>query len=80
MMNNAVTPQLTIQRVARSVSLNLFGDVATDKMKLEDWFIVPPFSILNSSTKEWQQKKRDYHNGAITKEEYVEWKLQWDYK
>jgi transcriptional regulator with XRE-family HTH domain len=30
--------------------------------------------------KEWQQKKRDYHNGVITKEEYVEWKLQWDYK
>jgi len=29
--------------------------------------------------KEWQQKKRDYHNGVITKEEYVEWKLQWGY-
>jgi len=28
--------------------------------------------------KEWQQKKRDYHNGVITKEEYVEWKLQWE--
>jgi len=28
--------------------------------------------------KEWQQKKRDYYNGVITKEEYVEWKLQWD--
>jgi hypothetical protein len=28
--------------------------------------------------KEWQQKKSDYHNGVITKEEYVEWKLQWD--
>lgn len=29
--------------------------------------------------KEWQQKKREYHNGVITKEDYVEWKLQWDY-
>lgn len=25
-------------------------------------------------------KKRDYHNGVITKEEYVEWKLQWNLK
>lgn len=30
--------------------------------------------------KEWQQKKHEYHDGVITKEEYVEWKLQWDYE
>lgn len=27
---------------------------------------------------EWQNKKRDYHNGIITKDEYIEWKLQWE--
>lgn len=59
-MNNAEKPQLTIPRVTSSVSLNLFGEISTDKMKLEDWFIVPPFSILNSSTKEWQQKKKKW--------------------
>lgn len=52
--------QSVIQRVTSSVSLNLFGEISTDKMKLEDWFIVPPFSILNSSTKEWQQKKKKW--------------------
>ena len=60
MMYNAEKPQLTIPRVTSSVSLNLFGEISTDKMKLEDWFIVPPFSILNSSTKEWQQKKKKW--------------------
>ena len=60
MMNNGDKPQLTIPRVTSSVSLNLFGEITTDKMKLEDWFIVPPFSILNSSTKEWQQKKKKW--------------------
>lgn len=59
-MNNEQNPQLTKPLVTSSVSLNLFGEISTDKMKLEDWFIVPPFSILNSSTKEWQQKKKKW--------------------
>ncbi len=48
--------------------------------------IEPPIAIMFALTeyrkcfKEWQQKKRDYHDGVITKEEYVEWKLQWDYE
>jgi DNA modification methylase len=53
-------PKLHIAGVTSSVSLNIFGEISTDKMKLEDWFIVPPFSILNSSTKEWQQKKKKW--------------------
>jgi DNA modification methylase len=59
-MNNEQSPQLTIPRVTSSVSLNLFGEPIVDKMKLEDWFIVPPFSILNSASKEWQQKKKKW--------------------
>lgn len=58
MMNNAKKPQLTIPRVGRSISLNLFGEVTQDKKNLCDYFIVPPFSILNSSSKEWQQRKK----------------------
>lgn len=57
-MNNEQKPQLTIPRVGRSISLNLFGEVMQDKKNLHDYFIVPPFSILNSSSKEWQQRKK----------------------
>lgn len=57
-MNNAEKPQLTIPRVGRSISLNLFGEVPQDKKNLADYFIVPPFSILNASSKEWQQRKK----------------------
>jgi len=60
MLNNVPNPLLHIASVTSGVSLNLFGEISTDKMKLEDWFIVPPFSILNSATKEWQQKKKKW--------------------
>jgi 16S rRNA G966 N2-methylase RsmD len=59
-MNNEQNPQLTIPRVTSSVSLNLFGEITTDKMKLEDWFVVPPFSILNSASSKWQIKKKKW--------------------
>lgn len=39
---------------------DLFGEKIIDRKSLSDWFIVPPFSILNSSTKEWQQKKKKW--------------------
>jgi 16S rRNA G966 N2-methylase RsmD len=42
------------------MSKDLFGNEVKDKHKLEDWFIVPPFSILNSSSREWQQKKKKW--------------------
>jgi len=58
MINNAENPQLTIPRVGRSISLNLFGEVTQDKKNLADYFIVPPFSILNASSKEWQKRKK----------------------
>lgn len=58
MIEKQIKPQLTIPRVGRSISLNLFGEVTQDKKNLADYFIVPPFSILNSSSKEWQQRKK----------------------
>jgi DNA modification methylase len=53
-------PKLHIAGVTSNVSLNLFGEPNIDKMKLEDWFVVPPFSILNSASKEWQLKKKKW--------------------
>jgi len=58
MINNAEKTKLTIPRVGRSISLNLFGECIQDKKNLADYFIVPPFSILNASSKEWQQRKK----------------------
>lgn len=40
---------------------DLFGNIIYDKKKLSDWFVVPPFSILNSSSKEWQEKKKKWN-------------------
>lgn len=55
-----LNPKLHIAGVTSSVSLNLFGEPNIDKMKLKDWFVVPPFSILNSASKEWQLKKKKW--------------------
>ena len=37
---------------------DLFGDKIIYRKSLSDWFIVPPFSILNSASKDWQDKKK----------------------
>jgi len=37
---------------------DLFGNKIIDKKKLCDWFVVPPFSILNSASNDWQKKKK----------------------
>lgn len=60
LLNIPPTPKLHKAGVTSSVSLNLFGEPNIDKMKLADWFVVPPFSILNSASKEWQQKKKKW--------------------
>jgi len=39
---------------------DLFGNKIIDKKKLCDWFVVPPFSILNSTSKDWQLKKKKW--------------------
>ena len=40
--------------------IDLFGDKIVDKKKIEEWFVVPPFSILNSASSDWQLKKRKW--------------------
>lgn len=40
--------------------------------------IVFALSEYRTPIKEWQEKKQDYHHEKITKEEYIEWKLQWN--
>jgi len=44
---------------------DLFGNAIKDKMHLKDWFIVPPFSILNSSSQEWQDKKKKLYRNIV---------------
>lgn len=39
---------------------DLFGNDIVSKKKLSDWFIVPPFSILNSASRDWQEKKKKW--------------------
>jgi DNA modification methylase len=39
---------------------DLFGNEITEKKNLSDWFIVPPFSILNSASRDWQEKKKKW--------------------
>lgn len=37
---------------------DLWGNPVKDKKNLADWFIIPPFSIFNSASKEWQKRKK----------------------
>ena len=38
---------------------------------------VPSYRLLDDFLKEWQLRKRQLREGEITKEEYLEWKLNW---
>ena len=39
-------------------NVDLFGNDIIDKKNLSDWFIVPPFSILNVQSDTWQARKK----------------------
>lgn len=41
---------------------DLFGNNIVDKKKLSDWFIVPPFSVLNVGSDVWQSRKKIWMN------------------
>ena len=43
-------------------STDLFGELIKDKKNLSDWFIVPPFSILNVASDVWQLRKKIWMN------------------
>ncbi len=62
MMNNAEKPQLTIPRVTSSVSYDLFGNHVLDaKRTMSDYFGVAPFSILNTTDKDWINRKQRWN-------------------
>lgn len=61
-MNNAEKPQLTIPRVTSSVSYDLFGNPVLDaKRTMSDYFGVAPFSILNTTDKDWINRKQRWN-------------------
>ena len=43
-------------------NVDLFGNDIIDKKNLSDWFIVPPFSILNVASDVWQNRKKIWLN------------------
>jgi DNA modification methylase len=62
MMNSAEKPQLTIPRVTSSVSYDLFGNPVLDaKRTMSDYFGVAPFSILNTTDKDWINRKQRWN-------------------
>lgn len=61
-MNNEQNPQLTIPRVTSSVSYDLFGNHVLDaKRTMSDYFGVAPFSILNTTDKDWINRKQRWN-------------------
>lgn len=39
--------------------IDIFGNVAQDAARnMKDFFIVPPFSVIDTTTKDWQQRKK----------------------
>lgn len=61
-MNNEQKPQLTIPRVTSSVSYDLFGNPVLDaKRTMSDYFGVAPFSILNTTDKDWIDRKQRWN-------------------
>ena len=43
-------------------NVDLFGNDIIDKKNLSDWFIVPPFSVLNVGSDVWQSRKKIWMN------------------
>jgi len=63
-MNIADNPHLHKTDVTSSACRNvdLFGNNIIDKKNLSDWFIVPPFSVLNVGSDVWQARKKIWMN------------------
>ena len=62
MINNEQKPQLTIPCVGHSISYDLFGNPILDaKRTMSDYFGVAPFSILNTTDKDWINRKQRWN-------------------
>lgn len=57
-MGSTSAQVLPMQCYGHVQSTDLFGNPVKDKKNLSDWFIVPPFSILNVATDTWQARKK----------------------
>lgn len=64
MTNKAQKPHYCKTDVTSSACRNvdLFGNEIIDKKNLSDWFIVPPFSVLNVGSDVWQARKKIWMN------------------
>lgn len=61
-MNNEQKPRLTIPRVTSGVSHDLFGNPVLDaKRTMSDYFGVAPFSVLNTTDKDWINRKQRWN-------------------
>jgi len=62
MIEQQIQPQLTIPRVGRIISYDLFGNPVLDaKRTMSDYFGVAPFSILNTTDKDWINRKQRWN-------------------
>ena len=63
-MNKEQMPPFCQTDVTSSACRNvdLFGNDIIDKKNLSDWFIVPPFSVLNVGSDVWQARKKIWMN------------------
>ena len=50
------------------VNYDLFGDPVIEKNSLKNRFIIPPFSVLNTSSGDWQNRKNRWRNLGIESE------------
>lgn len=78
----SVKPALLQTDVTSSACRNvdLFGNDIIDKKNLSDWFIVPPFSIINVSSDVWQSRKKIWMNRIKDKAQARPNKLKVQYK
>lgn len=64
--NSNLTPNQPIYKTdatsSSCLNVDLFGNNIIDKKNLSDWFIVPPFSVLNVASDAWQARKKIWMN------------------
>lgn len=61
-LSDSTDTAITYSTCYQQVPVDLFGNVVIDKKNLSDWFIVPPFSVLNVSSGAWQARKKIWMN------------------
>jgi DNA modification methylase len=57
-----------VKHKVESIGNDIFGNPVFPKFELKDKFIVPPFSVLDTKTGEWQNRKRIWKEMGIKSE------------